>query len=144
LKQQLAAYFSSPRNAIRVFAVVLLAAGTYGSLMRQPDNAAAGKTDDVATTFATPIGQSTPRVKVAAGTSFALETEDKGVKSMASFVLTAEGADSVKLDGTVQCGAMPAAHQVVVARLGQQARVSAAPGCELNVLVAEAAKTAVP
>lgn len=112
-------------------------------LIKQPESAPAGKTYDVAMTFTTPIGKSTPRVKVAAGTTFDLQMEDNGRKSTASIVLTAEGADSVKLDGTVECGNIPAAHPVVVARLGQAATVNAAPGCDLNVLVTEAAKPAV-
>ena len=141
MKQQLAAFFSSPRNAIRVFAVALLAAGTYGTLTRQAD-APAGKTYDVAITFTTPAGKSTPRAQVLAGKQFKVAVDGNGSKSMASFLLTTEGADSVKLDGTVECGSMPAAHPVLVARLGQAATVAAAPGCELSVLVAEAPKPA--
>jgi hypothetical protein len=141
LKQQLAAFFSSPRNAIRVFAIALLAAGTYGTLTRQAD-APAGKTYDVAVTFTKPAGKSTPQTQVPAGKQFKVEVDDNGSKSMATFLLTAEGADSVKLDGTVECANAPSVHPVLVARLGQQATVQAAPGCELSVLVAEAKKPA--
>lgn len=141
MKQQLAAFFSSPRNAIRVFALGLLAAGTYASLTRK-DEAPAARTYDVAITFTKPGGKSTPVAQVQAGKQIKVEIDDNGSKSMASFLVTAEGADSVKLDGTVACGNTPAAHSVLVARLGQQATVAAAPGCELSVLVAEAVKPA--
>jgi hypothetical protein len=139
LKQQLAAFFSSPRNAIRVLALALLAAGTYGSLTRK-DDAAAAKTYDVAITFTKPGGKSTPAAPVQAGNQIKAEVDDNGSKSTASFLLTADGADSVKLDGTVACAGAPPVHPVLIARLGQQATVQAAPGCELSVLVAEAAK----
>lgn len=141
MKQQLAAFFSSPRNAVRVFALVLLAAGTYGSLTRK-DDAPAARTYDVAITFTKPGGKSTPVAQVQAGKQVKVEIDDNGSKSTASFLLTSEGADSVKLDGTVACANTPAVHPVLVARLGQEAPVLAAPGCELSVLVAEARKPA--
>jgi hypothetical protein len=141
LKQQLATFFSSPRNVIRVAAVALLAVGTYGSLTRQADTPAA-KTYEVALTFTAQAGKSTARTQVLAGKQFKAQVDDNGNRSMASFLLTAAGADSVKLDGTVECGNAPAVHPVLVARLGQPATLNAAPGCELSVLVAEALRPA--
>jgi hypothetical protein len=137
LYEQLAGFFSKPRNAIRVFAIALLAAGTYGTLTRKDDTAPA-KTYDVAMTFTTPSGTSTPRAQVAAGKTFKVQLDSNGSKAMASLMLTAESADSVKLDGTVECANMPAVHPVVIARLGQAETVSATPGCQLSVMVAEA------
>jgi hypothetical protein len=141
LYEQLAGFFSKPRNAIRVFALALLAAGTYGTLTRQAD-APAGKTYDVAITFTTPAGESTSRAQVVAGKQFKAQVDANGSRSSASFLLTTEGADSVKLDGTVECASMPPAHPVLVARLGQAATVAAAPGCALSVVAAEAAQAA--
>jgi hypothetical protein len=138
LYEQLAGFFSKPRNAIRVFAIALLAAGTYGTLTRKDDTAAAAKTYDVAMTFTTSSGTSTPRAQVAAGKTFKVQLDDNGSKAMASLMLTAESADSVKLDGTVECANMPAVHPVLIARLGQTETVSATAGCQLSVLVAEA------
>jgi hypothetical protein len=137
LRQQLRAFFSSPRNVIRVLAVALLAAGTYGYLTRQAGTGAA-RTYEVALTFGARAGQSTVHAQLPAGKRFKAQVDDSGSLSTASFLLTAEGADSVKLDGTVECGNTPAVHPVLVARLGQAATVRAAPGCELSVIVAEA------
>lgn len=142
MKRQLAAFFSSRRNALRVAAFGLLLAGTYGTLLRRED-APAGKTYDVSITFTKPGGKSSPFGQVAAGKQIKVEVDDNGSKSMASFVLTSEGADSVKLDGTVECATTPAVHPVVIARLGQETTVHAAPGCELSVKVAEASTPAV-
>jgi hypothetical protein len=141
LYEQLAGFFSKPRNAIRVFAIALLAAGTYGTLTRKTD-APAAKTYDVAMTFTTPAGKSTASAQVLAGKQFKVQVDGDGGKAMAAFLLTTEGADSVKLDGNVECANAPAAHPMLVARLGEAATVQAAPGCELSVLVAEAPKPA--
>lgn len=137
MNQRLAKFFSSPRNALRVAAVGLLLAGTYGTLIRQRE-APADKTYDVSVTFVKPGGKSNPSGQVAAGKQIKVEVDDNGSKSTASFVLTPEGADRVKLDGSVECANSPAVRPALVARLGQETTVHAGPGCELSVLVVEA------
>ena len=137
MKRQLAAFFSSRRNALRVAAFGLLLAGTFGALTRR-DEALAVKIYDVSITFTKPGGKSNPSGQVTAGKQIKVEVDDNGSKSMASFVLTPEGSDSVKLDGTVECANSPAVRPAMVARLGQETTVHAGPGCELSVLVAEA------
>jgi hypothetical protein len=146
MDQQPSSFFSSPRNLLRVFALVLLVVGTYGSMSAQvaidkSKVATAVKTYDVAMTFTTPTTQSSPRVKVRSAEPFKVVVDDKGSTLMASLVLTVDGADSVKLAGTVKCGTSEA-YPALVTRLGEAATVSlrdaGEPGCEVSMLVAEA------
>jgi hypothetical protein len=147
LAQQASSFFSQPRNLLRIFALALLCAGTYASLTAHAEKAkaAGAKSYDVAMTFTTPTTLSSPRVKVRAAEPFKVVIDDKGSTLMASFVLTADGANSVKLAGTVKCGKSEA-FPVLIARLGEAATVrlqdAGAPGCDLSMLVAEAGKGA--
>jgi hypothetical protein len=140
-------FISSPRKLVRLFAVGLLCLGTCGSLTARADNAKpAAKVYEVAMTFRTAFRTaSAPRVRVHADEKFNVILDYQGTDMMASFVLTASGADAVKLNGTVECG-HTTAHPALLTRLGEAAIVKlhegGAPGCELTLLVSEAAMPA--
>lgn len=99
----------------------------------------------IAMTVTTAGGNSAPRLQVKEGEPFKIAMENKGVKFMASFVLTKAGKNTVKLDGAVECGTAKPAHPVLVTALGETATVkleeTGAPGCELGMVVSEVAKT---
>lgn len=147
MPSQLSAFFSKPRNVIRVVAVLLLAAGTYGQLMLRHDSAPAADSTlyDVAMTFTTVAGQATPRVQVRAGQTVNVALDDTVGKLTAAFVLTAAGKDAVTLDGGFGCGGASAKLPPLTARLGEPAVItqpagSAAAGCGLMLVVTRLAE----
>jgi hypothetical protein len=148
LSSRFSSFFSSPRNVIRVVAVVLLIAGTYGQLMLSRDSApVAGSKQlyDVAMTFTTPAGKSQQRAQARDGQSFNISVEDKQGKLTAAFSLAAAGADAVKLEGAFGCGDASAPAAPLTARLGAPAVVkrqveSSAPACQLEVVVTKLAE----
>jgi hypothetical protein len=147
LPSPLSSLFSSPRNVIRVVAVVLLAAGTYGQLMMRGDSTPVAESNlyDVAMTFTTPAGQARPRVQVRAGQTVNVAIDDKLGKLTAAFVLTAAGKDAVTLDGGFGCGGASAKLPPVTARLGEPTAIkppaeTGAPGCELAMVVTKLAE----
>lgn len=142
MPSQLSTFFSKPRNVIRVVAVVLLAAGTYGQLMLRHEGAPVAESNlyDVAMTFTTPAGQAMPRVQVRAGQTVNVALDDKAGKLSAAFVLTAAGKDAVVLDGGFGCGGANVKLAPLTARLGEptaigQPAATAAPGCALTLIV---------
>lgn len=143
----LSTFFSKPRNVIRVVAVVLLAAGTYGQLTMRGDSPPVAESNlyDVAMTFTTPAGQASRRVQVRAGQTVNVATDDKLGKLTAAFVLTAAGKDAVTLDGGFGCGSASAKLPPVTARLGEPTAIkpsadTAAPGCGLVMVVTKLAE----
>ena len=147
MPSQLSTFFSKPRNVIRVVAVVLLAAGTYGQLMMRGDSPPVVESNlyDVAMTFTTPAGQARPRVQVRAGQTVSVAADDKLGKLTAAFVLTAAGKDAVTLDGGFGCGGANTKLPPVTARLGEPTAMkppaeSAAPGCDLAMVVTKLAE----
>ena len=72
-------FFSSPRNVIRVVAVILLLAGTYGQLMLHRESAPVADSTlyDVAMTFTTPAGSARQRAQVRAGQMFNVAADDQ-------------------------------------------------------------------
>lgn len=133
------------RNFGRLLVAALVCAGSYGALTARADSVpiAGATTYSVAMTFTTPSGSASPRVLAKAGDPFKVAMADKSGKLMASFVATAAGTGSVRLEGTVECGNAAAAHPVLVARLGEAAVVKlqepGTPGCELAIVVSEVA-----
>lgn len=147
MPSQLSTFFSKPRNVIRVVAVVLLAAGTYGQLMLRGDSQPVAESNlyDVAMTFTTPAGQAFPRVQVRAGQTVSVAIDDKRGKLSAAFVLTPAGKDAVTLVGGFGCGGASAKLPAVTARLGEPTAMtppadSAAPGCALVMVVTKLAE----
>lgn len=149
LPSQLSTFFSKPRNVIRVVAVVLLAAGTYGQLTMRDDSAPAADSTlfDVAMTFTTPAGAARQRAQVRAGQAFNVSADDKAGKLTAAFTLTAEGADAVKMDGAFGCGGASAPHASFTARLGAPTAIktpveNGAAACQLDLVVTKLAELA--
>jgi hypothetical protein len=148
LSSRFSSFFSSPRNVIRVVAVVLLIAGTYGQLMLSRDSApVAGSKQlyDVAMTFTTPAGKSQQRAQARDGQSLNVSADDKLGKLTAAFSLAAAGADAVKLEGAFGCGGASAPAAPLTARFGAPAMVkrqveSSAPACQLEVVVTKLAE----
>lgn len=138
-----------PRAARRLTGRLLLAslvcAGGYGAWTAHAATAPAAdaKTYAIAMTFTSGAGKATPRVRVRGGGKFKVAIDDNGTKAAASFVITAAGPDSVKLDGKVECAGAAPAHPVLIARLGEAATVkmqqAGAPSCELAITVTEVA-----
>jgi hypothetical protein len=99
----------------------------------------------IAMTVTTGGDKSAPRLMVKEGELFKIAMENKGVKFVASFVLTADAKNTVKLDGTVECGKATPSHAVLITALGETATVkvaeTGAPGCELAMVVSEVPKT---
>jgi hypothetical protein len=144
-------FFSSPRNVIRVVAVVLLAAGTYGQFMlhREPAPAAESTLYDVAMTFTTSAGATPQRVQVRSGQTINVSAADQQGKLQAAFVLTEAGADAVKLDGGFGCSGASTPTAPFTARLGAPAAIKAkadegAPPCALEMVVTKLAEAAPP
>ncbi|MDB5936639.1 MAG: energy transducer TonB [Massilia sp.] len=143
---------SQPRAARRLTGRLLVAAlvcaSGYSALSARADTAprAGAKTYDVSMTFTTPAGKSAPRVLARGGEPFKVAMSDKGVKMMASFVVTPVDIKNVRLEGTVECGNGTPAHPVLITRLGMSATVkvqeAGAPGCELDIVVSEATMAA--
>jgi hypothetical protein len=147
LSSRFSSFLSSPRNVIRVVAVVLLLAGTYGQLMQRRDSApvAESKLYDIAMTFTTPAGQTRQRAQVRADQTFKVSVDDKQGKLTAAFVLTAAGTDTVKLAGGFGCGGASAPYPPFTVRLGAPAVIktpveSDAPGCQLEMVVTKLAE----
>lgn len=143
----LSTFFSSPRNVIRVVAVVLLLAGTYGQLVLRRDSAPVAESTlyDVAMTFTTPAGAARQRAQVRAGQAFNVSADDKAGKLTAAFTLTAEGTDAVKLDGAFGCGGASASHPSFTARLGAPTAIktpveNGAAACQLELVVTKLAE----
>jgi hypothetical protein len=131
-------FFSSPRNVIRVVAVVLLAAGTYGQFMlkREPARVAESTLYDVAMTFTTSAGSTPQRVQVRSGQTINVSAGTL----QAAFVLTAADADTVKLEGGFGCDGARTATAPFIARLGAPTAIKAkaeegAPPCALEMVV---------
>jgi hypothetical protein len=143
---KLRTFFSSPRNVIRVLAVALLCAGTFGQLMlrREAAPVADSKRYDVAMTFTTPAGETRQRVQVGDNQTFSVATDDQQGKLTASFLLTAAGPETVRLDGSYGCGGASAKQPPLTARLGAPTAIKpptegGAPACELVVVVTKLA-----
>lgn len=142
-------FFSSPRNVIRVVAVVLLAAGTYGQFMlhRESTPAAEGTLYDVAMTFTTSAGPTRQRVQTRAGQTFNVSATDQQGKLQAAFMLAAAGADSVRIEGGFGCSGASTPYPPFTARLGAPAAIKAkaeegAPPCALEMVVTKLAEAA--
>ena len=137
-------FFSSPRNVIRVVAVVLLAAGTYGQFMlnRESKPVAEGTLYDIAMTFTTSAGPTRQRVQARTGQTFNVSVADQQGNLQAAFLLTAEGADKVKLEGKFGCRGASAPYPPFTARLGASTAIKAqaesgAPACELAMVISK-------
>jgi bla regulator protein BlaR1 len=138
------------RRAGRILVATLACAGAYSALAARAGTAAVAdaKTYLVAMTLTTPAGKSSPRLKVRASENFKVVTsDDSGARFTASLALTAVGSDSVKLQGTVECGkpgAAPLAARpelAVITRLGEAATVKledAGGNCELALVISDA------
>ena len=137
---QLKTFFSKPRNVIRVAAVVLLLAGTYGQLMlrREAAPVAASPRYDVALTFTTLAGETRQQVQVGEAQTFSVATDGQQ-KLTASFLLTAAGPETVTLDGGFGCNGESVKQPPMTARLGAPTAIrppiQGAPACELVVVV---------
>lgn len=132
---------------IRVVAVVLLAAGTYGQFMlkREPAPVAESTLYDVAMTFSTSAGPTPQRVQARAGQTFNVSVADAQGKLLAAFTLTAAGADTVKLEGGFGCSGASTPTPPFTARLGAPATIKAkaeegAPPCALEMVVTKLAE----
>lgn len=144
-------FFSSPRNVIRVVAVVLLAAGTYGQFMLHRDTGPAAESTlyDVAMTFTTSAGSTPQRVQGRSGQTINVSAADQQGKLQAAFVLTEAGADAVKLDGGFGCNGAITPTAPFTTRLGAPAAIKAkaeegAPPCALEMVVTKLAAAAPP
>ncbi|MDQ2989120.1 MAG: hypothetical protein M3R60_08475 [Pseudomonadota bacterium] len=142
-------FFSSPRNVIRVVAVVLLAAGTYGQFMlhRVATPVAESTLYDVAMTFTTPAGSTAQRVQVRSGQTIDVSAADQQGKLQATFAITAAGADAAKLEGGFGCNGATTPTPPFTARLGAPAAIKAkaeegAPPCALEMVVTKLAEVA--
>ncbi|MFC0133672.1 hypothetical protein CR105_09660 [Massilia eurypsychrophila] len=129
------------RSACRVLVAAAVAAGGFIALPVQAQSVP--ETYDIAMTFTTPTSKAAPTVRARAGEPFKVMLDDKGAKMMASFVLTPAGKQTVRLEGTVECGRTKPAHPVMVAHLGSTATVkveeTGTPGCELAMVVTKTA-----
>lgn len=142
-------FFSSPRNVIRVVAVGLLVAGTYGQFMLHRESAPVAESTlyDIAMTFATSAGPTRQRVQARAGQAFNVSVADQQGQLQASFVLAAAGADTVRLEGGFGCRGASTPYPTFTARLGAPAAIKApteggAPACELKMVVTKLAEAA--
>ncbi len=142
-------FFSSPRNVIRVVAVVLLAAGTYGQFMLHREAAPVAESTlyDVAMTFTTSAGPTLQRVQARAGQTFNVSAADQQGKLQAEFALATTGADTVKLEGGFGCSGASTPTPPFTARLGAPTAIKAqtengAPACALEMVVTKLAETA--
>jgi hypothetical protein len=143
---QLQTFFSKPRNLIRLFAVALLCAGTYGQWKLQHEAATVtdSKRYDVALTFTTPAGETTQRVQVGDDQTFTAARDNGPQKLTASFRLNAAGPETVRLDGGFGCDGANAKQPPFTARLGQPTAIKppiegGGPACELVVVVTKLA-----
>jgi hypothetical protein len=142
---QLRTFFSSPRNVIRVAAVALLCAGTYGQLMLHREAAPVpdSKRYDVALTFTTPAGETRQQVQVGDAQTFSVATDGGQGKLTASFLLTAAGPETVRLDGGFGCDGASVKQPPMTARFGAPTAIrpptQGAPACELVVVVTKLA-----
>jgi hypothetical protein len=143
---QLKIFFSKRRNVIRLFAVALLAVGTYGQFMlkREAAPVADSKLYGVTLTFTTPAGDTRLQVQASDGSIFSTAKADGKEKLTASFQLTAAGPETVRLDGGFGCDGANAKQPPMTARLGQPTPIKpptqgGGPACELVVLVTKLA-----
>lgn len=134
-----------PRAARRLTGRLLVAVLVCASaLSARADTTppAGAKTYDVSMTFTTAAGKSAPRVMARAGEPFKVAMASNGVKMSASFVATPVDLKNVKLVGTVECGNRSPSHPILVTPLGVRATVkvqeAGEPGCEFDIVVAEA------
>lgn len=131
----------------RLLITALVCVGGYSTLAARADIAPASGAHIyfIAMTVTTAGDKSAPRLQVKEGELFKIAMENKGVKFVASFVLTADAKNTVKLDGTVECGNAKPTHPVLITALGETAMVkvaeTGAPGCELAMVISEVAKT---
>lgn len=140
-------FFSSPRNVIRVVAVILLLAGTYGQFMLHRDSAPVAESTlyDIAMTFTTSAGPTPQRAQARAGQAFNVSVADRQGKLQAAFVVTAAGAESVRLEGGFGCSGASTPYPPFTARLGTPAAIripaqSGAPPCALEMVVTKLAQ----
>jgi hypothetical protein len=140
-------FFSSPRNVIRVVAVVLLAAGTYGQFMLHRDSAPVteGTLNDIAMTFTTSAGTTPQRAQARAGQAFNVSVADSQGRLQAAFVLATAGAESVRLEGGFGCSGATTPTAPFTARLGvptalKTQAASGAPACALELVVTKLAQ----
>ena len=80
-----------------------------------------------------------------AGQAFNVAADDKAGKLTAAFMLTAAGADAVKLEGGFGCGGASMPYPSVTARLGAPTAIktpveSAAPVCQREIVVTKLAE----
>jgi hypothetical protein len=143
---QLKIFFSKRRNVIRLFAVALLAVGTYAQYMLKREAAPVvdSKLYGVTLTFTTPAGDSRLQVQAGEGSIFSTSKADGKEQLTASFQLTAAGPETVRLDGGFGCDGAKAKQPPFTARLGQPTAVrppigGSGPACELVVLVTKVA-----
>lgn len=153
LKERIMTLKKNPPHAARRFTgrlliTALVCAGGYSTLAARAETApaAGANTYAIAMTLTTAGDKSAPRLQVKEGEPFKIATNNKGVKFVASFVLTAAAKNTVKLAGTVECGNAKPAHPVLLTALGEPATVkvaeTGAPGCELAMVVTKLAEAA--
>lgn len=117
-----------------------------GLLAISTAQAADPKTYMVDLSLRTAAGLATSRVQVKDGESFRIVTGEADAKIAASFTVSAVGANSVRLTGSVRCADGAAATPTLISRLGEAADVTVTgpneARCQLAMTVREESQPA--